>query len=229
MKLLLLPFLFCFAIQTNPSECLSSNTQNRRELLRSVGGAFLAANGAVFLPFPNDAAWAAATPSPKELERLQKGHARVQYLLEHWDEVTKVCGRTIMTDNERKQVLRTNGGGGTDACTRNPLAVQDYLGYKSTADPLFKADKLMIKAAPLAGDKMEEYLDVVEEYRENADATAVLAYTSSWAGEENPNGSAENIERYLEQTHDAAVRTEKLLRLSLQYLDLPVLPASAKP
>eukprot|EP00977_Amphora_coffeiformis_P001048 scaffold220_cov169-Amphora_coffeaeformis.AAC.28 len=224
-----LPFLALLAFRTKLSECLSISVQSRRELLRNVGGAFLAANAAAFLPFPHDAAWAAATPSPQELERLQKGHARVQYLLEHWDEVTKVCGRTIMTDTERKQVLRTNGGGGTDACTRNPLAVQDYLGYKSTADPLFKVDKLMVKAAPLAGDQMEEYLDVVEEYRENADATAVLAYTSSWAGEENPNGSAENIERYLEQTRDAAVRTEKLLRSCLKYLDLPVLPANAKP
>ena len=223
----LLPSLALLASQISLSEGLA--TQSRRDLLRNVGGAFLAANGAAFLPTSNNAAWAASTPSPQELERLQKGHARVQYLLENWDDVTKVCGRTVMTDTERKQVLRTNGGGGTDACIRTPLAVQDYLGYKSTADPLFKVDKLMIKAAPLAGDQMEEYLDVVENYRENADATAVLAYTSSWAGEENPNGSAENIENYLEQTKDAAVRTEKLLRLSLKYLDLPVLPASAKP
>ena len=135
-----------------------------------------------------------------------------------------------MTDNERKQVIRTNGGGGSDACTRTPLAVQDYLGYKSTTDPLFKVDKLMLKAAPLVdAAKYEDYLDVVERYRENADNTAVLAYTSSWAGEENPNGSQENIENYLEQTRTFAVRTEELLRLSLQYLDLPVWPASAKP
>lgn len=210
------------------SQCEGLLPQSRRNLFRNVGGALVAANGAALLSPPN-AAWAASTPSPQELERLQKGHARVQYLLDNWDDVTKVCGRTIMSETERRQVLRTNGGGGTDACVRTPLAVQDYLGYRSTSDPLFKVDKLMVKAAPLAGDQMDEYLDVVEQYRENADATAVLAYTSSWAGEENPNGSAENIENYLEQTKDAAVRTEKLLRLSLKYLDLPVLPADAKP
>lgn len=135
-----------------------------------------------------------------------------------------------MTDNERKQVIRTNGGGGSDACIRTPLAVQDYLGYKSTTDPLFKVDKLMLKAAPLVeGDANADYLDVVERYTENADNTAVLAYTSSWAGEENPNGSAENIENYLELTRSFAIRSEELLRLALKYLDLPVLPPSAKP
>jgi hypothetical protein len=32
---------------------------------------------------------------------------------------------------------------------------------------------------------VEGYLDAVERYRETADATALLAYTSSW-GESNP-------------------------------------------
>ena len=212
------------------TECLVP--QSRRALLRNVGTAFVAANAGtagIWGVVPAASAASSSVPTRQELERLQKGHARVQYLLDNWDDVTKVCGKTVMTDNERKQVLRTNGGGGTDACIRTPLAVQEYLGYKSTTDPLFKVEKLMLKAAPLAGDNYEEYLDVVERFRENADATAVLAYTSSWAGEENPNGSKENIENYLEQTHDAALRTEKLLRLSLQYLDLPVLPASANP
>ena len=203
---------------------VSPTKTSRRALFHQVGRAIVA-GGLVVTPLPSGAA---TTPSPEELSRLQKGHARVQYLLQNWDSVTKVCGRTVMTDTERRQEIRTNGGGGTDACIRTPLVVQDYLGYKSTNDPLFKVDKLMLKAAPLASD-VDEYLDVVEQYRENADATAVLAYTSSWAGEENPNGSAENIENYLEKTRGYAVKAEELLRLSLKYLDLPVLPASAKP
>ncbi|EJK49488.1 hypothetical protein THAOC_31632, partial [Thalassiosira oceanica] len=32
---------------------------------------------------------------------------------------------------------------------------QDYLGYKSTKDPLFKADSLMLKAAPLVKEMDE--------------------------------------------------------------------------
>jgi hypothetical protein len=96
-----------------------------------------------------------------------------------------------MTDIERKQVVRTEGGGG-GFCEKTPLKVQDYLGYKSTNDPLFKADKLMLKAAPLVDDKFfEEYLDIVEQYREKADQGAMMAYTSSW-GEANPGGGKES-------------------------------------
>ena len=197
----------------------------RRDLFRQIVGT---TTGAALVAWQSPAV-AASLPSAQDLSRLQKGHARVKYLLDNWDEETKVCGRSIMSDTERKQVIRTNAGGGTDACIRTPLVVQDYLGYKSTNDPLFKVDKLMLQAAPLAGDKQDDFLDIVEAYRENADQTAVLAYTSSWAGEENPNGSAENIENYLEQTRGFAVKTEVLLRKALQYLDLPVLPPSAKP
>ena len=85
-----------------------------------------------------------------------------------------------MSDLERKQVIRTEGGGG-GFCEKSPLKVQDYLGYKSTNDPLFKADKLMLKATPLVDpDSFEDYLDVVERYREKADQGAMMAYTSSW-------------------------------------------------
>lgn len=131
-------------------------------------------------------AWALSTPSAQELERLRLGHARVRYLLDHWEEVTKSCGTVIMSDTERKQVVRTEGGGGTDACTKTPLRVQEFMGYKSTNDPLYKADKLMVRAGSLVDpDDFDGYLDVVERYREKADNTAVMAYTSSW-GEANP-------------------------------------------
>ena len=125
-------------------------------------------------------------PTTQELEKLQLGHARVKYLIDHWDEVTKICGTSIMSDTERKQVVRTEGGGGTDACSKNPLRVQEFMGYKSTTDPLYRADKLMVRASSLVDpEDFEEYFDVVERYREKADGTALLAYTSSW-GEANP-------------------------------------------
>ena len=47
------------------------------------------------------------------------------------------------------------------------MRVQDYLGFKSTEDPLFKAEKLMVRAAPLVDpDDFENYLDVVEKYKD---------------------------------------------------------------
>ena len=169
--------------------------------------------------------YAESTPSKKELERLQKGHSRVSYLLANWDAETEICGKGVMSDVERKQVIRTDGGGG-GICEKTPLRVQDFLGYKSTEDPLFKADKLMVRAAPLVDpDNFESYLDVVEKYREKADQGAMMAYTSSW-GEANPNGGKDVIEEYLESTKLEVEKTEKLLRSVLGYLNLEVLPPS---
>lgn len=164
-----------------------------------------------------------AVPKPADLVRLQRGHARVTYLLENWSSITMICGRSVMSDNERKQVVRTDGGGGGQ-CELNPLKVQEFLGYKSTEDPLFKADKLMVRAAPLVDpNDFEAYLDVVEKYREKADQGSMMAYTSSW-GEANPNGGKDMMEEYLQDTREDVKVTESLLRSVLGYLDLKVLP-----
>lgn len=104
--------LFAVASLLDPSESLTPNVcsngggvekptaASRRDLFRAGGIALIAAasttQAAVLLTdAPPALAAAASTPSAQELERLQKGHARVQYLLNNWDDVTKVCGRTI--------------------------------------------------------------------------------------------------------------------------------------
>ena len=207
----------------------SQSLSTRRGLFQGACNAVLAAAGVcsvsstTLLSHP---AFAATVPSQQELGRLQKGHARVTYLLEHWDDVTKVCGTTVMSDTERKQVIRTEGGGGTDTCSKTPLRVQEFMGYKSTEDPLYRVDKLMVRATPLVDpDDLDAYLEVVERYREKADMTAMMAYTSSW-GEANPNGGKEVIDAYLERTKLDVIESEKLLRSVLCYLRLSPLPAS---
>jgi hypothetical protein len=198
-----------------------SVSTGRRILFQVAGNALLVGTSAAFVGA--SPAWA-VVPTPKELERLQKGHARVQYLLDHWDDVTKVCGTAIMSDTERKQIIRTEGGGGGDACAKTPLRVQEFMGYKSTEDPLYRADKLMVRAGALVDpDDFDGYLDVVERYREKADSTALLAYTSSW-GEANPNGGKEVVDDYLDQTKAQVVESEELLRSVLKYLKLDPLP-----
>lgn len=193
-----------------------SSSSRREFFVRGLAGALVVA--------APHAAVAAAPPTPQELEKLQKGHARVRYLLDHWDEVTQVCGTTIMSDTERRQVVRTEGGGGTTGCSKTPLRVQEFMGFKSTEDPLYKADKLMVRATPLVdGDDLDGYLDAVEKYKEKADNTALMAYTSSW-GEANPNGSKEVIEDYLERTKADVVESEKSLRSVLKFLKLDTLP-----
>mmetsp|Transcript_21767 Transcript_21767/g.45958 ORF Transcript_21767/g.45958 Transcript_21767/m.45958 type:complete len:265 (+) Transcript_21767:162-956(+) len=171
----------------------------------------------------------AAVPSPTDLKRLQLGHSRVQYLLKNWDKLTEVCDNKAMSSTEAKQVVRTEGGGG-GFCDKNPLVVQEYLGYKSTTDPLFKADSLMLKAVPLVDESVmdeADFVDLVEQYREKADQTALLAYTSSW-GEANPNGGKEAVDDYLDKTKEVVQETEGLLRKVLNALQLEVLPPAKK-
>ena len=198
----------------------AANAVSRRNMFQTafqLGTTAALVVGAVAVP----AGAAAELPSAKELERLQLGHARVRYLLDNWNAVTEVCGTTIMSDTERRQVIRTEGG---SQCTKTPLRVQEFLGYKSITDPLYRADKLMVRASPLVdSDDFENYLDAVERYREKADQSSLLAYTSSW-GEANPNGSKEVIEDYLEQTRMQVEESERLLKQVLKYLKLPTLP-----
>jgi hypothetical protein len=120
-------------------------------------------------------------------------------------------------------------GGGSAGCEKTPLRVQDFMGYKSTDDPLYRADKLMVRAASLVDpDDFENYLEVVEKYKDKADSTAMMAYTSSW-GEANPNGGKEVIDEYLDQTKRDVVESEKYLKQILGYLKLEPLVPSKTP
>ena len=65
-------------------------------------------------------------PTRDELRRLSLGYSRLRYLLDHWEEETTVCIRGCKGKYE-------NCG-----CTRDPIIVQSYMGYKSMNDPLFK-------------------------------------------------------------------------------------------
>jgi len=102
------------------------------------------------------------------------------------------------------------------------------MGYKSTEDPLYRVDKLLVKAVPLVEDDPEGYLEVVEKYKEKADNTALMAYTSSW-GEANPNGGKDVIDGYLERTKEDVVDSERYLRQIMGYLKLEPLPPSKNP
>lgn len=102
------------------------------------------------------------------------------------------------------------------------------MGYKSTEDPLYRVEKLLVRAVPLVENDPEGYLEVVEAYKERADNTAMMAYTSSW-GEANPNGGKEVIDEYLERTRQDVVDSERYLRQILGYLGLQPLPPSKNP
>jgi hypothetical protein len=159
----------------------ASAVSRRDALLQGIFVGGLASVGAASLLLAAQPANAAGVATLAELTKLQCGHARVTYLLKNWETLTSSCGSKAISGLEAKQVFRTEGGGG-GICDKTPLRVQDFMGYKSTEDPLYRADKLMLRAAPLVADPddAEKYLDAMERYRGKADQTAMMAYTSSW-------------------------------------------------
>lgn len=70
-------------------------------------------------------------PSDEELKRLVLGYKRLQYLLANWEAETTICIRGCKGKYE-------NCG-----CTRDPVVVQGYMGYKSMNDPLFKVNRII--------------------------------------------------------------------------------------
>lgn len=214
---------------SSSSSSLRDQQQSRRAMFKNVGSVTVAAitattTSALLVGQPS-AANAVSVPSASELERLRKGHARIQYMLKNWDDITQVCKNN--SEQATKQVVRTDGG---DKCEKTPLNVQVYMGYKSTEDPLYRVDKLMVRAASLIKDDFDQadYLEAVENYKEKADNTAMMAYTSSW-GEANPNGGKDVIDDYLEKTRLDVVSSEQSLRQILKFLKLEPLPASKNP
>ena len=99
-------------------------TVTRRSILQTISTATaVSLLGLTQAPSTTLAA-SSSVPTPDDLKRIQKGHARVAYLLKNWDSITQVCGTNVMSDSERKQVVRTEGGGGTTGCEKTPLNVQ---------------------------------------------------------------------------------------------------------
>ena len=154
---------------------------------------------------------AAPPPSSLELARLSFGLARIDYLLDNWDDLTTVCnGMSAGGDLEDAQVMRTQNQG---KCYKTPLKVQKYIGAASTLDPLFRADKLMIRAQPLVPDEnQDKYGDAVDSWITKQQMSSTMAYTSSWSGIENPNGSVEQIEENLLEAKKEVLDTKKTLQ-----------------
>jgi len=84
-------------------------------------------------------------------------------------------------------------------CERTPLKVMEYMGYRSTTDPLFKVDKTLRRLESLVpADRTVDYLDAVEKLAEAADEASGMAYVSSW-GEANPGGGKDRVEYFIER------------------------------
>ena len=91
----------------------------------------------------------AVTQEEKDKANILKGYQRLNYLLDNWEKETTVCN----TSNNNPYL----------GCDRSPLKVMEYLGYKNTGDPLFKADKAMLRLQQFVPEKFEdEYLEAMD-------------------------------------------------------------------
>ena len=149
-------------------------------------------------------------PGPEELKRLAFGYQRLEYLLKNWEKETTVCIRGCKGSYE-------NCG-----CTRDPIIVQAYMGYKSMNDPLFKAGDLMMRASSMVQSDadFDRYNDAMTKWTQKADSGNIMAYVSSW-GEANPGGGQDEIARYLEKSRKEVVDSANLLKTIMDILNIP--------
>ena len=159
---------------------------------------------------PSLAALTKGEPGPEELKRLTLGYMRLQYLLSNWEAETTVC------------IKGCKGKYESCGCTRDPLVVQAYMGYKSMDDPLFRAGDLMLRASSLIGSDadFERYTAAMEKWNNKADSGNVMAYVSSW-GEANPGGGQDEILRYLNKSKKEVEESASILKTILDCLKLP--------
>ncbi|KAL1528646.1 hypothetical protein AB1Y20_010019 [Prymnesium parvum] len=162
-------------------------------------------------------------PSDRELQRLALGYKRLKYLLANWEAETTVCIRGCKGKYE-------NCG-----CTRDPLVVQAYMGYKSMNDPLFRAGDLMLRASSRieSDEDFEVYNTAMERWNNKADSGNVMAYVSRRAptcshlccvrwGEANPGGGQDEIARYLEKSRKEVVESAEILKTIIDCLGIKV-------
>lgn len=141
---------------------------------------------------------------------MREGYRRLSYLLDNWDTLTEKCDGT-------KRDPFTGG----PVCVKSPLIVSEYMGFKSTSDPLFRAEKAMRRLeARVPSSREADYLDLVERWVMTSEEAQGMAYTSSWAGPENPNGGDDKIAEFLERSQKQVVDARGTLKEIIEILQL---------
>ena len=107
-------------------------------------------------------------------------------------------------------------------CDRTPLKVMDYMGYKATTDPLYKAEKTLKRLYVLSPpNKDNEFMDAMEAFAENAEEASGMAFISSW-GEANPGGGKDRVELFIERAKNNVIVARNSLETIIKILDLPL-------
>jgi hypothetical protein len=107
-----------------------------------------------------------------------------------------------------------------DKCERTPTKVMEYLGFKSTSDPLFKAESTMMRMkASVPPDRESEFYDAIDSFSQNAEEANSMAFVSSW-GESNPGGGKDRVRLFIERSRNNVVKSRDSLRTVMDILDL---------
>jgi len=142
----------------------------------------------------------------KDKENIVKGYERISYLVDNWEKETTKCGR--------------GGDNPYIGCERTPEVVMEYLGFKNTNDPLFRADKTLLRLEVLVPDKLAgDYLEAVEQFNESAEEASGIAFVSSW-GEANPGGGKDRVDIFIERSKKKLVSTQSNLKTIMSILNL---------
>jgi hypothetical protein len=186
------------------SETTPLYAQNRRDFLILATGTTLLP---LLAPLPGHAAAKTTAQQQKDMDNIVKGYNRLQYLLDNWVEKTTVC----------KIGQETTFG---DKCERTPTVVMEYLGFKSTSDPLFKADAAMLRLKDLVpSDREVDFYDAVDAFAQNAEEANGMAFVSSW-GEANPGGGKDRVQLFIERAKNNVIASRDSLKTVMDILEL---------
>uniref|UniRef100_A0A7S1G1C7 Uncharacterized protein n=1 Tax=Corethron hystrix TaxID=216773 RepID=A0A7S1G1C7_9STRA len=146
----------------------------------------------------------------EDKKKIVDGYLRLTYLLDNWEKETTVCNRS---DNQYI------------GCERTPEKVMEYLGFKSMNDPLFRADKTLIRLQNLVPDNDSKaqaaFQDALDVFVEKADEGNGMAFISSW-GEANPGGGKDRVALFIERSRKDVVDTRESLSTVIRILGLEV-------
>lgn len=159
---------------------------------------------------PSKTSCSTCVPTDEELYRLAIGYKRLKFLLENWDAETTVCIRGCEGTYE------------SCGCDKNPVVVQEYMGFKSMLDPMFAIDKLMLRAQDKVKDKdFNRYQKLYDRWNEKSEEGNVMAYISSW-GEANPGGGKDRVKEFLEKAKKSVLESAYILREMCTMLEVPI-------
>lgn len=145
-------------------------------------------------------------------KKIALGYKRLTYLIDNWEKETTVC----------------NSGGQDNpyiGCDRKPDKVMEYLGYKNMNDPLFRADKTLIRLQNLIpsqdSEAQAEYQDALDTWVEKSEEGSGMAYLSSW-GEANPGGGKDRVALFIERSKKDVIEARDSLATVMRLLDIRV-------